>query len=214
MAKLPHAPDLERLRALEPSLVRLPAAAVLHRVYRRGGPFPTLWNDFRRYGPTAARFDHHLPDERGRGRVQERAIVYAATDIPTAIAEVFQQRRAIDRALDAPWLVSAELARELVLLDLTDTFALRAGGSMKLVSGPTVYAQAWSRGFHEAYPDVQGVRYPSSLTNRPVVALYERALALGDGPFAPPPPFHRALTDALPLEPLRNVAREIGYDLS
>lgn len=180
------------------------------RIYRRGGDFPTLWNAFRHFGPTAARFDHQLPDERGCGRVRDRGILYAATDIVTAIAEVFRQRRVIHRGPDAPWLVSATLARELVLLDLSDTFALRAGGSMKLVSGPTVYAQAWSRGFHDVHPDVQGIRFPSSLTNRPVVALYERAPVVG--PFTPPPLFHRALHDALLLEPLRNAAREIGYE--
>ena len=196
---------------LEPSLVRLPAGTRLHRIYRRGGDFPTLWNAFRHFGPTAARFDHQEPDARGRGRIQTRGILYAATDIPTALAEVFQARRSINRALDAPWLVSAELATELVLLDLTDTYPLKAGGSMKLASGPTVYAQAWSRGFYEVYTEIAGLLYPSSLANRPVVALYERAVKTG--PFSAPPRFHRALSDALLLEPMRNVAREIGYDL-
>lgn len=211
MPKLPNAPDPERFRRLEPCLVALPVGTVLHRIYRRGGAYPTLWNAFRHYGPTAARFDHHVPDAEGQAHEQTRGVIYAASDIVTALAEVFQQRRLVNRRLDAPWLVSATLAGPLSLLDLRDTFALRTGASMKLVSGPTVYAQAWSRGFYDAYPGIHGLYYPSSLTNRPVLALYERALT--GKPFAEPPRFHRALGDALLLEPLRNASREIGYDL-
>ena len=211
MPKLPNAPDPDRLRRLEPSLVTLASGTSVHRIYRRGGAHPTLWNAFRHFGPTASRFDHHLLDDDGRPHEQPRGVIYLARDITTAIAEVFQQERLIDRAEGQPWLVSSELSRDLSLLDLSGTFPLRAGGSMKLVSGPTVHARAWSRGFHDAYPDAHGLLYPSSLTNRPAVVLYERAST--PSPFVEPPRFHRALRDALLMEPLRNAAREIGYDL-
>ena len=142
--------------------------------------------------------------------MQDRGVFYAATDIITVIAEVFQNKRTVNRTYKQPWLVSYVLTTELNLLDLSDTFPVKAGGSMKLVSGPTLYAQNWARSFYDCYPEIQGIYYPSSLTNRPVVAVYERAALLN--PFPLTPQFHRALRDALLIEPLRNACKDIGYD--
>lgn len=211
MPKLPNAPDLDQLRGLTPSLTTLPAGTTVHRIYRRGGTHPTLWDEFRYFGPTSSRFDHRVRDAEGKAHEQDRGIIYAATDIVTALAESFQLKRAVNRAANQPWLVSAQSSCDLSLLDLTDTFPVRAGGSMKLVSGATAYSQNWSRAFYECYPAIHGLYYPSSLTNRPVMGLYEHASSLD--PFEFPPRFHRALNDALLLEPLRNACREIGYDL-
>lgn len=183
----------------------------MHRLYRRGGAHPTLWNAFRYFGPTASRFDHQERDAAGNAFEQNRGMLYLALDIPTALAEAFQEKRTVNRVTDRPWLVSLRLSCEVTLLNLTDTYCVRAGGSMKLVSGPTRYAQNWSRAFYACYAGIHGLYYPSSLTNRPVIALYERALALE--PFPPAPRFHRALDDPLLIEPLRNVCRDIGYDL-
>ncbi len=143
-------------------------------------------------------------------QLQDRGVHYAATNIITAMAEVFQQKRTVNRSVDQPWLVSYTINCDIKLLDLTGTFALQAGGSMKLVSGPTLYSQNWSRAFYDCYKELNGIYFPSSLTNRPVMALYERALRLE--PFPDSPCFHRALADALLLEPIRNVCKEIGYD--
>lgn len=210
MAKLPIEPDLERLRGLSPTIISIPTGTMLHRVYRRGGEHPTVWNAFRHFGPTAARFDHHLRDHKKRAYLQDRGIFYAATDIITALAEVYQDKRAVNRTANQPWLVSYALASPITLLDLSGTFPVKAGGSMKLVSGATLYAQNWSRGFYDCYPEIHGVYYPSSLTNRPVVAVYERAVSLKLFPLNPQ--FHRALRDALLLEPIRNACKEIGYE--
>ena len=67
------------------------------------------------------------------------------------------------------------LSGEVRLLDLTDAFCVRAGASAKLVSGPFVHAQNWSRGFYDAYEEALDRYYRSSMTNRPAVVLYERA---------------------------------------
>lgn len=122
----------------------------------------------------------------------------------------YLEARFVDRKNGQPRLAIDELANDLSLLDLTDVFCVRAGGSMKLVSGPKAHARNWSRGFYECYRDIHGLYYLSSLTNRPAVALYECALAVN--PFARPPIYHRALDDALLIEPLRNACHEIGYD--
>lgn len=211
MPKLPNRPDPARLRSREPRLVSLRSGSLLHRVYRRGGAYPTLWNAFRFFGPTSARFDHHLPDKDGDPCEQERGVFYAAADIVTVLAETFQHRRTVNRRTDRPWLVSFSVTCETTLLDLTGTFPVSVGGSLKLVTGPALYSQNRSRGFHDCYPDIHGLYYPGSLTNRPVVALYERALRLDRFPATPA--VHRALDDPLLIEPIRNACRTIGYDL-
>lgn len=210
MAKLPRRPDPERLRRIEPEIATLDPDTVLHRIYSRGGDFPTTWHAFRRFGPLASHFDHHEPDAEGAPRPQEHAILYAALDLPSAFAEVFQHnKRRINRRRREPWLASFRLGTPLELLDLCDTFALRVGASMKLHTDTVLVAQRWSRAFHEAYPGIDGVRCPSSLTGRPCVALYERAEpSLAE---AAELLFHRALADPALQDVVRRLADEIGY---
>ena len=210
-AKLPRRPDRQLLRRLVPPVFNAAAGTTFHRVYFRGGPYALTWKSMRYFGPTGARFDHHEPDDSGQPFVQERGIIYLACDIPTALAEVFQAGRLVDRHRHQPWLVSFATARDLRLLDLTGVFCLQAGGSMKLVSGPRTYARNWSRAFYECYGNIEGIYYPSSLTNRPVIALFERVL---QSPLFPATPrFHRALNDALLIDPVRGACREIGYEV-
>ena len=232
MAKLPRTPDLARLRDAAPS-PRTVGGIRLHRIYERGGGFPTLWNTFRHVGPLS-RFDHHRLGLDGRtaqttgilyatadiptsqrdlipNLMHERGILYAAADIPTTVAEFFQATRQINRTRRQPWLVSFTLSGEVRLIDLTDAFCVRTGDSAKLVSGPFVHAQNWSRRFYEVYAEVHGLYYRSSLTNRPAVVLYERA----NHPdlFPTHPVFHRALADPTLHKALVMVGEEIGYGL-
>ena len=209
MAKLPRAPDAARLRSVTPSLTTITGSS-LHRLYERGGRYPTLWNAFRHIGPVS-RFDHHVRSADERPTYQERGILYAALDMPTAFAEFFQRNRRINRDLRQPWLVSFALTGELRLLNLTDTFCVRVGASAKLASAPFLHAQNWSSGFYEAYPEIQGLYYPSSLTNRPTIALYERANRVSMLPGNPL--FHRALSDPTLHKALVAVSAEIGYGL-
>ncbi|MDE0350408.1 MAG: RES domain-containing protein [Gammaproteobacteria bacterium] len=210
-AKLPRAPDRRRLQRLAPAVVPIRAGTLVHRVYRRGGVYRSSWSTLRDFGPTDARFDHHLVDETGVPQRQDRAIGYYAGDIPTALAETFQSGRLVDRQRDQPWLASFHLTRDLRVLDLTGTFAVQAGGSMKLVSGPRSWSQNWSRAFYECYPEVEGLYYPSSLTNLPAMAIYERVLR--SSPFPAAPVLHRALADPLLIDALREASAMIGYDL-
>ena len=116
-----------------------------------------------------------------------------------------------DRHRHQPWLVSFGIARDLRLLDLTGTF-LRAGRGIHEDSsaGQGTYAQNWSRAFYACYASIEGIRYPSSFTNRPVLALCERVL--GSPPFPATPLVHRALSDALLIDPLRGACQDIGYN--
>ena len=211
MTKLPRRPDPERLARLEPPIATLGPETILFRIYRRAGPWPTTWRSFRRFGPVS-RFDHQLPDGDGTPRAQDRGVLYAALDVASALAETFQhERRRINRTRHAPWLAAFRIRRTVPLLDLGDTFAVRVGASMKLVSGAHSVSQAWSRGFADAYPEIAGMRYPSSLTNRPAIVLFERADAEDVLPSAPL--LNRSLDDPGLHVPLKVLAEEIGYRL-
>lgn len=136
--------------------------------------------------------------------------MYAADDIATCVAEVFQEERSIDRASKAPWLVSFWLAGDLTLLDLTGAWPTAAGASMALCAGPRSRARRWSQVIYDAYPEAQGLWYPSSMHgNRPAVALYERAATTI--PVAPTA--HMALSDPRLGPALDAAAGVLGYNI-
>ena len=208
MSKLPLPPAASRLRLIPPAVEHLSAGTLVWRVYFRGGPYPGRWDLMRDFGPTTARFDHHLPDPAGQPCRQQRAIQYLALDGITPLAEVFQDTRVIHRGSRAPWLVAYRLARDLDLLDLTGGYPTQAGASMLINCGSRPRARLWSRVFHDAYPQVQGLYYPSCMHgNHPCVALYERGAAA----IPAHPSFHRALSDRALRMSLRNAAAAIGY---
>lgn len=206
MAKFPEPPPAAELALVPPERKRLPAGWWAWRLYRRGGRHPTLWDRLRDFGPTAARFDHHLPPP----RLQERAILYAAGHGPTALAEAFQDTRTIDRSARDPWLAGFRLHRPVTLLDLTGAWPTRAGASMAIASGPRPRARRWAQAIHQASPDLDGLYYPSSMHgNLPAVALTERARDA----IPPHPEFHRPLADPALLGMLDRVASDLGYGL-
>jgi len=207
VAKLPEPPAVAVLAARAPDVHVLPAGSELWRLYFRGGDYPTRWSTFRFYGPVhTARFDHHAPPP----RVQSRGILYAAASGPTCIAEVFQSRRLIDRSGQQPWLAGFAITRTVALLNLCGAWATAAGASMALASGPRPRAQRWSAAIYAAYPDLDGLWYPSSMyANQPAVAFYER----GAGALPAAPFFHLPLSDPSLFDPLSHLARSLGYGL-
>ncbi len=210
MPKVPRTPALARLDGLNPDIHVLPAGSLAWRIYFRGGRHPTRWGDFRHVGPTDARFDHHLGREPTH---QIRAALYGAEDPTTCFAEVFQRTRVMNRWHKDPWLVGFHTAAFSSLLDLTGSFATRAGASMALMTGARSVSRDWARAFYDAYPETAGLLYPSSMyANRPAVVLTDRAEAARVIPDQPS--FHRALGDPALLSLLKNVARTLGYALS
>lgn len=209
MAKLPNPPGREELARLGPEIVVLPGDTLLFRIYFRGGTHPAHWSEFRSFGPLAsARFDHH-PEPAGAHA--DRGVLYAAAAIKTCAAEVFQEKRNVDTREREPWLAGFSLASPLALLDLTGDWPTRAGASMNINSGPRPRSRRWSRAIHDAYPEVKGLLYASSMHgNRPAVALYERAAeAIPRRPDVHVPLFHPGL-----LGGLEEIAEELGYDFA
>jgi hypothetical protein len=171
MEFLPPAP---KRFLVAPDAYRMGASALLWRIYFRAGQRATTWNAFRHLGPTNSRFNHHTFPK----RIQDRGIIYATTGrdaICTALAETFQDTRLIDRYRDEPWIVGFSLAKDLILLNTGGSWPVRAGGNMAINSGSRKNARDWSRAIYRSYPNIRGIFYPSSLTNQPCVALYERA---------------------------------------
>jgi hypothetical protein len=206
VARLPNPPPAADLARVPPSWQTLRAGTELWRIYSRAGPHPTTWRAFRDFGPTAMRFDHHLPPS----RQQERKILYAAPQILTCLAEVFQDTGFIDPGLSDRWLVGFRTTQALRLLNLRGLWPTRAGASMALNTGDRARVQLWSRAIHEAYPRGHGLWYASAMhAHQPALALYERAEdVLSDAPF-----FHRALGDPLLRAVLEQAAHTFRYGL-
>jgi hypothetical protein len=210
VAKLPEPPPVATLRLVSPDSETLQAGTRLWRIYFRRRSHPARWDQMRHYGPfRSARFDHHLDPP----KVQDRGILYAATGddaIATCVAEVFQDTRLVDTRRNEPWLAAFTLMEDVLLLDLRGKWPTRVRASSNINSGPRPRCGRWSRAIYDAYPDLGGLYYASSVNaNEPAVALYERASkALVRSPL-----LNRPLSDAPMLIPLQKVAAELGYDL-
>jgi hypothetical protein len=208
--KFPEPPGVAALRGIAPQILILAADTRLARIYFATGHHPSHWNQFRSFGPTAARWDHHLPNTRSVAVQQNRAIFYCAPDIDTCAAEVFQATRRIDRTRNAPWLVVFALREAVTVLDIRGTFATKVGASTAIHSGPRSRTRAWARELYDAYPDLQGLYYGSSMNGHaPAVALNERAQRA----MPEQPQFHRALNDDMLVETLQQIALRLSYGL-
>ena len=81
---------------------------------------------------------------------------------------------------------------------------------MALSSGPRARAQGWSRALYEAFPDAQGLWYPSSMMGgQHALALYERARPA----IAPLPLFHHPLADVVLDDMILETASQIGFQV-
>lgn len=209
MPKFPEPSTPAQLAGIKADIEVLPAGTTIWRVYFGSGMHPTTWGQFRAWGPTDARFDHHLPPP----RMQARSILYGAIGLSaaiTAIAEAFQMSRVVERARKAPTWVAFDIGKDLRLLDLTGAWPTKAGVSMAIASGPRERARRWSRVIYAAYRDIDGVLYGSSMhANEPCIALFERARAA----IPARPVFHRLLADPSVLTLLKNACATVGYTL-
>jgi len=206
MPKLPEPPPVAELVRIGSDVYAVPAKTRLWRIYFRGGDHPVRWSDFRAFGPTNSRFDHHLLPK----AVQDRKILYASQHGETAFAEVFQDGRVIDRFRNQPWLVAFDVVSAINLLDLTGNWPTRAGASMTINSGPRPRARQWSQHIYAAYPDISGLWYASSMdANRPAIALYERA----EHTMPDRPVFNRSLADGALASMIVRAAKRFGYSV-
>lgn len=170
----------------------------LLRIYASAGKPTTRWWEFRRWGPTAARFDHH-PD--GPSRLGH-SVWYAALETPddngqptglaTVLAERFQDTRTVPARSRNISLAICNPAKTLTLLNLEPDWLTQAGGNAAIASGPRHQSRKWARAIRHTYPRIDGLIWQSSVF-RPGVAI-----VLWDQPrpaLAPNPLLNRPLAD-------------------
>jgi hypothetical protein len=136
--------------------------------------------------------------------------MYVAESLLTCLAEVFQAKRRIDVLTAQPMLATFAVTREVPLLDLTRLWPTRAGASTAIHSGPRPRAQAWARVIYDAFPQIEGVLYCSSMNaNQSSMGLFERAIT------AMPslPTSNDALNNPLLRALLLRFATRLGYRL-
>lgn len=190
MSRLPQPPAPAALKTLlrpHEDVVAVHSGTRLVRVFAAGGVHKQRWNTFRTAGPLPhARFDSHPPGPDGAPAASTgHGVLYFGLSARTSVAEVFQQTSIVDRSTRRPHLVVVRPRRTLRLLDLTGLWPTRAGASQEISSGPKDVTQAWARTIHEAFPDLDGLWYRSSMdSGDPAVCLW-----------APP------AADALPANP-------------
>ncbi len=179
----------------------------LWRIHRTSGPHVAPWSSPRRFGPLSSmRFDPH-PD--GPPTLHaDTGVLYNATDIATAVAEVFQRARVVDTTSGSPNLVGWRPTRPLRLLDLTGTWALRNGAAFALVTAPRSVCRSWARAIHDRF-ELDGLYASSTMTGAANVVLWHRSVDAV--PAAPE--FSRPLAHPITWSLLARAARDIGYGL-
>lgn len=213
--ELPPSPGAAALAAIDPEVHVHRADASLPRVWFAGSRHPSGFAHFRTFGPTTSRFDHHLPAPDGAPVSGDRGILYAVEEgeeaFATALAEVFQGTRTIELRAEAPIVSLFAARRDLRLLDLTGHWATRVGASAAISSGSRERARGWSRDLYEAHPDVDGLRYRSSMSGgRSIaVALYERA----QDAMPPSAAVSMPLRDPAIRDPVIAAAARVGYQV-
>ena len=176
----------------------------LWRIHRVRGAHVPPWNGFRTFGPLlSARYDPHpepTADHPGFG------ITYAATDLTTSVAEVFQSSRTVTITDDLA-LTAWSPTRDLHLLDLTGTWALRNGAAQALSAARRPTCRAWSAAIRSTWPDLDGLWAPSTMTGLPIVALYEPAA----DSFPDTPAFTRPLDTPMIWTLIKDAGESINY---
>lgn len=145
--------------------------------------------------------DRHANDERVRHQ-RSHARCDPSRDLTRA--------RRIDRTRNAPGLVVFALREAVTLLDLHGVLATTIGASTAIHSGPRAQARAWARELYDAYPDIQGLYYGSSMDGHaPAIVLNDRAQRA----IPEQPQLHRALNDDMLVEVLQRIALRLPYGL-
>ena len=179
----------------------------LWRVHRTEGEHVLPWNTLRTYGPLPSmRWDPHPGPHPTSGT---EAVLYAAADVATSLAEVYQTTRVIDTRAGAPTLTAWQPQRRLRLLDLSGTWLLRNTASTALLTAPRSTCRRWARAIYTTWPELDGLYVPSTMTGRPNIVLWNAAA----DSIPAMPAFSRPLAHPLVWSITHAAAAEIGYHI-
>jgi hypothetical protein len=207
-------PDANRVRdaSIEPGdLLILPTGSRVVRIHPLGGAHPAAWNEFRPWGPTRSRSDHHTRPERGHPTRRIAYVTHGPSAFEAALAEFFQDEAGrvgpFDLALRHPAISVIDLAAEVRLLDLDGGWVTGAGGNQAIRTRPPGKARDWARAIYRHHQDIEGLAYGSSVRGPGrCVALWERAEhALPAAPEAT-----RTLDDPVLRVPIASAANELN----
>lgn len=190
---------------LDPSDVKTHADAIW-RVHRTSGRHRQHWNELREFGPISTmRWDPHPGTQ---GHHPASAVSYAATDVVTAFAEAFQNRRAITLSPDQA-LAGWQPVRPLRLLDLTGNWLLHNHASASLPAGRKDRCRNWSQAIRQTWPDLDGLWVGSTMTGTPIVVLYKPA----QDSFPASPQLHRPLDSPVLTGVITQVHTALGWPI-
>jgi len=208
-------PDRVRIRATKverADVVIVDGGSRIVRIHPLSGYHPRAWDEWRYYGPTKSRFDHHAPPPHN----QERAIAYVVHGEKAfigAIAEYFQEDAGagigpINLRLGSPNASVFNLESPLRLLDLDGGWVTRAGGNQAIKTGSRSVAREWAREIYEHHgSEISGLSFSSSVWGPGrCLALWESAkVALPSAPLA-----SRPLADPSMRRALEAAAADLG----
>jgi RES domain len=131
---------------------------------------------FRYFGPLG-RFDHQRLSLTGSSDDPDRGISYAGLTLSCCLVECFGDVGVIE--IKGQQIARLELTRDLTLLDLRGSGAMRAGAVAALAKiADRNLSQAWSRYFYEQtadYGQLDGISYLNAHNDEEAIAIYERA---------------------------------------
>lgn len=141
---------------------------------------------FRYFGPLG-RFDHQRLSLTGSSSskdtvgvslsLENRGISYAGLTLSCCLVECFGDVGVIE--IKGQQIARLELTRDLTLLDLRGSGAMRAGAVAALAKiADRNLSQAWSRYFYEQtadYGHLDGISYLNAHNDEEAIAIYERA---------------------------------------
>lgn len=151
-----------------------PTGEMLWRIHKTAGAYPAAWNEYRTYGPLPSmRWDPHPPPV---GDHPDGMVIYASTDLRTAVAEVFQSTRRIDPYTGDPHVTTFVPRQPLRLLQMYDlerdaAWLLRHNASHSLMHGPKSTCRAWACEIVRTH-DVDGLWVESTMTGRATTVLF------------------------------------------
>jgi hypothetical protein len=181
---------------------------ILWRIHRTKGEHVRPWNELRTYGPLASmRWDPHPSVQ---PTTHPDGVLYAATDVATSLAEVYQTTRVIDTRAGPPRLTAWKPTRPLQLLDLSGTWLLRNTASAALLAAPRSACRRWARAMYTTWPELDGLQGPSTMTGRLNVVLWSAAA----DSIPATPAFSRPLTQPLVWSLAQAAAAKIAYGIN
>ena len=131
---------------------------------------------FRYFGPLG-RFDHQRLSPTGSGDDPDRGISYTGLTLSCCLVECFGDVGVIE--IKGQQIARLELTRDLTLLDLRGSGAMRAGAVAALAKiADRNLSQAWSRYFYEQtadYGQLDGISYLNAHNDEEAIAIYSLA---------------------------------------